>query len=168
MNPNVDYLINSYPSSFAEIVQYKIAGRPELLVHEDGWLEVSVPMTKDTIAAREERKLGDYGRLIKENTKIMTLRVQYLEKIIEFLKQHGSVYLVRLPVGEKLTALENENFPQLTRITTKVATDHEVPFFDMSSMGLTPQFVDGDHVYKTSGKEVSIRLARLILESQSH
>ena len=40
-------------------------------------------------------------------------RYNYLEKTINFLKIHGDVFLIRMPIDDNLYKLENTIFPNL-------------------------------------------------------
>jgi hypothetical protein len=164
MNPNIDYLVNSYRGSYATIVQHRIQGRSMIHLHNNGWLEVNVPMTADSIAGRTDRKVREYQRMIDANTKIVTPRIEYLEKTVEFLKQHGEVYLVRLPINEKLLALEEKNFPGFSRIINSISSKENVPYFDLSGANLPIEFTDGDHISRKSTKLMSIEVSKMILQ----
>lgn len=158
-NPNYDYLINAYNKPIFSVIIDKFKKKSPLLLHENGWLEVSVPMDKKSIETRAEDKLKQY----KQNLsiyKISPSRINWLEKTISLLKKHGNVVLVRIPVGEQILSLEKELYKPFDSLIA--ATFKNTPYLNFVEEGNTYQFVDGNHLYKESAKRFSIELAKKI------
>ena len=93
------------------------------------------------------------------------MRLNYLTKTIDLLQQHGRVYLVRLPVHKNMFDIEDELMPDFDSKIDSIVKRENVPFFNFRQHKNEYQYVDGHHLYKTSGKEVSALIAGWILQT---
>ncbi len=87
-----------------------------------------------------------------------------LAKIIKYLQEHGKVYLVRLPVHQMMFTIENELMPDFDEKINGIAGAANVPYLNFRLLENEYRYVDGNHLYKTSGKEVSAIVARWMAE----
>lgn len=83
-------------------------GRSNTYLHKNGWLEVNVDMSKDSVVAREKNKIEFYHKLAAES-KISLERILAFKQIINYLKPKGKVFIVRGPTSRSITEIENKN-----------------------------------------------------------
>jgi hypothetical protein len=164
-DPNIPYLVQSYSEPYINIL-LKRKKKTALYLHEDGWLEVEVPMDSTAVAKNLEVKLAFYRKNYLPLYKLSSVRLNYLTKTIDFLQQHGRVYLVRLPVHKSMFEIENELMPGFDVKIDSIAKIKNVPYLNFRELKNEYQYVDGHHLYKTSGKEISALIAGWILQTQ--
>lgn len=156
-NPNFSYIFNNLSGKYATIItNYK---RKKYL-HRNGWLEVSVRMDSASVESRIESKLKMYREYLRMHN-FSDLRYQYLHKTIDYLREFGKVYLVRLPIHQKIMNIENELMPDFNdkMLSLEVFTDG---YLDMTPLNNQFQYTDGNHLYKESSKLVSEKIASWI------
>lgn len=158
VHPNFEYLLFHNQGPFLQLLD---PPSDVMTLHRDGWLEVNVPMDPASVAQRIKRKIESYRNEMMPGRPGPAERLSYLERTIAFLKTHGRVFLVRLPVHPEMFALELEQFPDFNAQIGQV-----VPMCD-GYLDLTPRnadftYTDGNHLYKRSGEAVSALLAAWI------
>lgn len=160
MDPNVEYLFKN-----VKLKDYyrKFIVRPErhMFLHDDGWLAVNVPMDSANVARRTKRKVADYNNKVKRDYRYSPLRLRSLCSTITFLKQHGEVYLVRLPAHPELYAVEQEVMPDFDE-KIRPAVELAGHYLDLMPENREYAYVDGNHLYKESGRQVSARIGRWV------
>lgn len=164
INPNIPYLLQSYNEPFINIL-LKRKKETALHLHEDGWLEVNLPLDTVALAKNGATKLAFYRKNYLPVYKFSGIRLQYLIKTIDLLQQHGKVYLVRLPVHKSMFDLENELMPDFDTKMDSLSKNENVPYLNFRQLKNKYLYVDGHHLYKTSGKEVSALMAGWILQN---
>ncbi len=164
INPNIFYLFQSYEKPLYNLLtDDKSAG---VYLHNDGWLEVTTSMDSTSVAYRLNQKIRDYTDNNLPNYKFSQVRWDYLVKTIRFLKQHGEVYLVRLPVHPQMTAIENQLMPDFDNKIDYLSLVTKSPYKNFKMNESSYQYVDGNHLYKTSGAKVSAEIAEWIKECE--
>lgn len=163
LNPNIPYLINSYDEPYVHILK-KWKSSPALYLHKDGWLEVNTSL--DSMAKSMELKMAFYRNNYLPVYKFSTLRLYYLSNTISFLQKHGRVYLVRLPVHQRMFDMEDELMPDFDDKISGLAKQTNVKYLNFKLLKNNYDFVDGHHLYKTSGKRVSAFVAEWVVQSQ--
>jgi hypothetical protein len=165
MNPNVEYLLNFYGDPYYNILLRRF--KPShLRLHDDGWLEASVDMDSVTVKKRTKAKLEKYRYANAARYRFSDVRFEYLNKIISLLKQHGEVYLVRLPVHQKMLEIESGLMPDFNEKIRMLISKHELRYFDMTQNGQKYAYTDGNHLHKSSSKIVSKEVADWITSFQ--
>ncbi|MCX6200117.1 MAG: hypothetical protein NTY88_13025 [Bacteroidetes bacterium] len=157
VNPNVDYIIREN----RRLGDLLFLHERKLLVHKDGWLEVTIPMDKISIEARTKSKLAEYLKHKQEYVESKA-RWKYLKETIAYLQTKGNVILVRLPIETRMIAIENSFSPYFSRKIQLLSTDMRVPFFDMHPLSPKLIFNDGNHISKVSAYQISEILADTI------
>ncbi|MXV50544.1 hypothetical protein GS399_06125 [Pedobacter sp. HMF7647] len=157
--PNMDYLLNSYNGSWGDILTNRLKKQKSSLLHKDGWLEVNVSMAKTSIKARTKEKVLDYLVNNLPYFRYSPLRMQYLKKTIELLKQHGDVYMVRLPVISEISKMESGLMPDFDKEMAELSKSEGIQYFNFMKSWDKYEYVDGNHLYKTSGKMISKQIA---------
>ena len=153
-NPNLTYLTH-YQTKPLYRLPLDYATATERL-HPDGWLEVIIGTDSAQVGARTARKLQDYRRLAASQH-LSAGRLQALRQTIQFLKPHGRVVLVRLPVGASLLALEKTYQPGFDQLMRQTATTQAVPYLDYSGQPFAT--TDGNHLQRAASATFSQLLA---------
>jgi hypothetical protein len=164
LNPNIPYLVKSYSEPYISIIR-KWKQPDGMYVHTDGWLEIDASMDSSSVAKRLNDKIGDYRKNYLPFYKFSSVRLHYLSKIISFLKGHGKVYLVRLPVQQGMFDIEDELMPDFDEKVKSTAEKLNVQYLNFKKMINNYQYVDGGHLYKSSGKEVSYIIANWVMRN---
>ena len=153
-NPNLPYLTR-YQTKPLYRLPLDFATASERL-HPDGWLEVNIGTDSAQVRARTARKLQDY-RLLASSQHLSAGRLQALHQTIEFLKPHGRVVLVRLPVGPALLQLEQVYQPRFDQQMRQLAVGLSVPYLDYSAQPYAT--TDGNHLQRVASAAFSQQLA---------
>ena len=165
LNPNLFYLVKSYGEPYINIIR-KWNTTTALNLHQDGWLEVDAPMDSVHVAKSLEAKLAFYRKNYLPAYKFSDLRLNYLAKIITYLQEHGKVYLVRLPVHQMMFTIEDELMPDFDEKIKDITMDGNIPYLNFRLLKNEYQYVDGNHLYKASGKQVSAIVAEWVVQSR--
>ena len=158
--PNFEYLLKTLTGKYYTVISNK---NRKTFLHDDGWLEISVSMDSISQKNRFDEKMMSYRTKNFPGRKLSHVRLQYLVKTIQFLKKHGKVFLVRLPISSELYQLEQQLMPNFNQII-HTAIQESNGYWDMTNENISYQYTDGNHLWKESGKEVSTKIARWIKE----
>lgn len=163
INPNYEYLLRNYPRSWFNIYKDREeVAKSNTYLHKNGWMEVTVDVHPDTVAARTVKKVEE-AILSSKKQEISTYRLKSLENIIDFLKTKGSVYIVRIPPSEKVLEIEKKYSPDFSKRIKAIAEKQGIGFFDFSPEAKKYTYTDGNHMYKESGKVFTAQIADSIL-----
>jgi len=162
MKPNFQYLFNNFSGKYFDLLFEK--KKTSMFLHKNGWLEITAKMDTSIVNKRIDLKVKTYRETNLNRYKYSSLRFEYLKKIILYLKDYGKVYLVRLPLHEKVMEIENELMPDFNKKINDI-----VPFtdgyLDMTTQNMKYNYTDGNHLYKKSGEVVTKEIIHWI---QSH
>ncbi|GAB5524360.1 MAG: hypothetical protein Roseis2KO_22320 [Roseivirga sp.] len=152
--PNLPYLWNAYNYHYA----YMFMRKPKSFLHDDGWLEINTGLDSlsETRALKRkyENSLNEMNRFYSSE-----FRWNYLSATIDFLKEHGKVYLVRLPVPDLMVNYEDDKWPKLDERIGVMATQLEVDYINLRSLYTQMRFTDLNHLHSSSSKLISEILA---------
>lgn len=163
-SPNVEYLLYSYDNQYWNLLFSKKHDYGSHL-HKNGWLEVAVSMDSISRNKRLNKKIEDYRNEKLPDYAFSDVRLKSLKETIEFLKEHGDVLLVRLPVAVEMLGIENDLMPLFNDEMIKLSKIYNVDYFNMTRSSQKYLFTDGNHLYKESSKLVSQELVQMIKES---
>ncbi|WP_417362042.1 hypothetical protein [Galbibacter sp.] len=162
-NPNYEYIRKGYGGSL-----YKgfLPNNPQIttVFHDNGWEEFklfkgSYHITEEDIANWTSQTIGGYRLIMKEHPeKASTYRMGSFQQIISFLKQHGQVFVVRMPIDPLVLGLENKLWKEFNTEMTLISAKKDVPYFDFSDATQYKTY-DGSHLSSIYAKEFSERLA---------
>lgn len=158
-NPNYEYLIKCLDERNIKL----LLNSPITKLHKDGWLEVNANMEENYLQKNIDKKIGIYVNRLSRY-RFSEVRLLALKRIIRFLKERGNVYLVRLPVHDKMEKLEGQLIDDFDGLMSELSTLESVPYFNLMPLSYRFQYTDGNHLYKDSSREVSRILADLIKE----
>jgi hypothetical protein len=166
MSPNYEYLLKNLNKSWFKIyLDREAVGRSNTYLHKDGWMEVNIDMNKDSVAARTAEKTQYYKAMLPNYT-LSKERLKTLNEMIDYLKPKGKVYLVRIPVSGNITALENERFPEFSRMIQDISKKKNIKFYDLSDRADDFIYIDGNHMYKESGKVLTAQIGDSVKADQ--
>ena len=156
MKPNIIYLFQNF--RYFELLQTKTS---PMFLHDDGWLELTVDIDSSLIKKRTDKKIETYKKTMLPYYKFSKVRLSYLVKTIHFLKQHGKVFLVRLPIHPRMMELEQILMPDFDSIIHNATLTCD-NYFNMTYLDSDFDYIDGNHQTVESGKEATQILARWI------
>lgn len=163
MEPNFLYLLRNPGDNYFKSIFMNNSG---MFLHSDGWLEVSLKMDSIKINERINWKIDRYRTVNLPKHTFSSLRLEYLIKTVEFLSNHGRVYLVRLPAHPEIMKIDNELIPDFGK-KIEEAVSLSSGYLDMSDECNEYSYTDGNHLYKDSGRRVSEKIAEWIKKGNS-
>ncbi len=162
VTPNYEYLLHNYTNGwghmFLEHFNFTVN---EMDLQSDGWLEVDVTMDSLSIAKRSKGKISNHRKSVGQYV-LSPMRVDYLEKTIVFLQQHGKVFMVRLPVSQPIYDVELDILPEFSDVIARTAEKMNVPYNDMNGAKELYQYKDGHHIGRESAFDCSDSVARWV------
>lgn len=156
MYPNFLYLMTFYNKSFYHLLKKQ---KSSITLHEDGWLEVKIKLDSATIQKRIEKKVKLYRKENLKKYKFSEVRLDYLVKTVNYLKNYGKVYLVRLPVHPLMMEIDDALIPGFNEKMISISGSTGAPYLDMSYLNETTVYTDGNHISYKSGEKVTAELA---------
>ena len=164
LNPNIFYLLSYYDKHYINLLRHI---KTPLLLHSDGWLEVTVKMDSASTHNRRQELIKRYKEKYLPRYKFSSVRYGYLSKTIDFLKDFGEVYLVRLPVHLRMDELDNLLVPDFNEKINYLCYLHNVRYLTFENELLDYEYTEANHLWKESGAKVSERIAKWILDDQA-
>lgn len=157
--PNFSYLYNNLGGRYYQILMPKLK---EVILHDDGWLEVSVSMDSEQVDRRRQQRLRQYAEGPLKNRTFSLSRFASLKRIIKLLNRYGNVYLVRLPVHPDMRKLDNAMDPFFEQRIEELLP-MVTGFFDMAPFDDEFAYTDGNHIAKESAENVSLLVGEFIV-----
>jgi hypothetical protein len=161
-NPNFSYLIYGYTDLYLKI----LINKSPYLLHDDGWLELTANLDSVQLDKNLKITLDSYTQKL-ETYKFSEIRLDYLEQTILYLKQFGEVYLVRLPIHEKMKAIEFEIMPNLDSRILELSINTSVKYINLYNEDTLYQYTDGHHLTNESAMLVSEKVANFIKNKEA-
>jgi hypothetical protein len=163
-NPNFEYLKNYWSNRFSifeNLFKSWINYKRLIVLHEDGWLELNMPLEMEAINKRIVNSTAEYAemKLIISGT-----RMKYLSEMVQFLNNKGTVVLVRMPVSKPMAELEAVRFPEFSDSIQAIANANNVHFFDFIELSGQFQTVDTHHLYKEEAERFCNLLCDALIE----
>jgi hypothetical protein len=160
MDPNPIYLMNNWDKRFYNLI---IDKQSNYFLHNDGWLEINLAFDSINNSVSIDKKVTAYKNNMLPNAQFSKTRLSYLKSTINFLKIYGKVYLVRLPIHEKIMDIDNALMPHFNdNINSAIKLSDG--YLDLTTKNTNFKYTDGNHLHKTSGKIVSETIANWISE----
>lgn len=120
-----------------------------MILHDDGWLEVTgIPMDSVSLNERIEKKLLEYKdvSIVKSE-----YRLFWLKQIILLCKEHGAVYLCRIPASKEFLEKENFFWPEFESDMNFIADSLSVSYISFGDRFGDYRTTDAQHLYKEDG-----------------
>ncbi|OHX65549.1 hypothetical protein [Flammeovirga pacifica] len=154
--PNFEFIYNYDQSPYNLFLK-----KTKMLLHTDGWLEVEINKSEISNSSRLKKE-ETYRQEHLPRTKFSTVRFQYLQKTINYLNQFGEVYLVRIPIHDKILQIENDlNFDFNEKITLLKGYKN---YYDFTLIRNQFLFTDGNHLHRSSSKDFSKILVSTLIK----
>lgn len=163
LKPNIPYLLKNYRKPLYTLINQK---KSPVLLHKNGWLEVSVKIDSSLFSERILSKTNAYRTNQLPNYSFSEKRFSDFIDTIEYLKNYGNIYLVRLPVHPLMLNIDNELMPEFNKKINDLSKRFKLPYFDMTTLDESFTYIDGVHLYKESGKHVTKKIGKWILQHQ--
>ncbi|BEV03535.1 hypothetical protein [Chryseobacterium gambrini] len=167
-NPNLEYLLESYNFSITNEVNKKIRSEKnpmiEVSVRDNG--QVHGKVIKRFSAEKRKEVNAEKMKELKNrfnDLKISTIRLNYLSKTIDFLKQHGKVMVIRLPVSKIPYDIENSAVPDFDKIILYITMSEKVPYINYNNYPNHYQWIDEVHLEPSSMDKFSGVIAKNII-----
>lgn len=168
MRPNYEYLARYWDRGWGALGHWP-QGDPDTsaVLMPDGRLDLHVDMSPAMVKGRTARKLRIYREEYLPGRQLSDTRFEHLRKIVRLLREHGTVCLVRLPVGPGIASVENTFAADLPVRVRDLAQAEGVHFIDLDTIH-DVGFTDGNHLDLASGRLVSEALARALPAPAAH
>ena len=165
--PNYEYLLRYWDRGWGALGHWPM-GDPDTTteVMPDGRLALHVPMERDTVLKRTQRRTLTYRDEYLPNRRLSLMRLDYLRRTIGLLSPHGAVVLVRLPVGRAIGNMEDAFAPEFNYLIGQLAASTGAAFINLDTLPAT--FTDGNHLDEASGLRVTEALRNAILGPPDH
>ncbi|KAB1071275.1 hypothetical protein F6U93_00660 [Tamlana haliotis] len=165
-SPNFEYLLKNF-----DYFHFRGIIKKSSKTHKDGWLEeTNLPDDKALLKTWKDNQITLYNGFQKKWLK-SEIRLEYLEKLILYLKNHGHVVLVRLPIDKELIAIENEFWNTFNIDMRNMSNKNDIEYITFSEVENTFNTYDGIHIDKFGGVPFTKALCDSInvkLEIQKH
>lgn len=161
--PNYEYLLRQAPAGWGSFL-----GGPlhdvdtSSTLHTDGWLEVRVGIDRDEVAKRTSGKVRHYRDEKLPYHHPSKERMRSLEELVDLLRPHGRVVLVRIPVCDAIARIEEDLWPGFSKTVNDMAVLHDLDYWDLMSDSARYTYIDGNHLDTISSRIFSADLARRI------
>ena len=76
---------------------------------------------------------------------------------------YGKVFVVRLPVCNEMKDIENNLIPHFNSMVDSLTNRLAVKYINYNDSLSNYHFIDGNHLYKKSSKEISINLSTYLI-----
>lgn len=165
LDPNVEYPFHAADRGYQIIDRLvrRARGTTRLFLHDDGWLEVK-PVAGASIESNIQQKLIDYTHTLSVS-RHSAERSEYLARTIAYLKPHGRVALVVMPIDPRLRALERGYMPDFDARLRALAERSGATYVDLGDLDGRVATNDGNHLRRDSALEVSRELSRRLVRA---
>lgn len=152
----LEFMIRHYSESYLRIIKDRHKSyKNKWHLHSDGWLELSLPMDVELINERKKKTMRLYREEYLPQYKYSTLRYGNLAQTIQYLRKHGKVYLVRLPLERQILEVDSEFMPNFESLMCELSEKMNVPYLSLAKDSESFSYIDGTHLSKDSAVEVS-------------
>ena len=168
MNPNLEYLMESYDYSLTRALNLKIIPpknpMAEMEILDNGKMEVKMikDYTPEKRAEENRQKMVEFQKRIDE-LKWSENRFKYLGETISFLQKHGKVVLLRTPIYKTPLQIENNAVPFFNLRMQQIAKKHKVSYTNYNQIPNNYKCIDEVHLSNQSMTEFSKKLAEKIV-----
>jgi hypothetical protein len=115
------------------------------------------------VKKQTQAKMYSYKNEHLFSSQISTIRYSYFEKLIESLKNYGTVYLVILPTSKEMVTLESKYCPDFTIRINSTAKKHNLGLIDFTPVTSNYLCPDGNHLFSSDAAKVSSVIADIII-----
>ncbi|WP_415327600.1 hypothetical protein [Chryseobacterium sp. MMS23-Vi53] len=155
INPNIEYLIESYDFSITNELNRKIKPEKNVIVEvhvlDNGKVDGKIikPNSPEKQAEINKIKMVELAKKM-EGLKISENRISYLVKTIEFLKKHGKVIVLRMPINHVPYSIENRVFPDFDQRMEDICAKENLIYINYNNISANYQWTDEVHLEPSS------------------
>jgi hypothetical protein len=165
MRPNPEYLFTGYNAPILTVLFPGTHQRSDMVLHENGWLEVRIDLSPRKVAWRTEEKLKEY-RANAIGSRLSPFRMAFLHAMIDSLAPYGTPLLVRLPVPDEMLAIEDATMPQLDAVMESTARSKGIQYLNFTRMPGHWSYTDGNHLTADETVKVSAAIGGFLLRGK--
>jgi hypothetical protein len=165
MEPNIFYLLKNYERSFYDIITFRFFETNRKL-DKNGYLIRETKNDSLLDSSYLEEMIVIYEGFSKEYSYSIE-REKILLELIEFLKQKGRVYLIRMPVHNEILRIEECFFNNFDRKIASIGENYNVPFKDFNHINSELRFKDGIHLDSASATILTKKISDWIFELEN-
>ena len=167
-HPNFEYLLKAFDQRNIKIISNRLLNKKEngFFITNTGWLDVRLEQGMDSRHQLTKQTINQYKKIRLEYSGLSQTGLNYLKKTINFLKAHGAVYLVRLPVHDDMLNIENELLPDFDFRMLSLSKTCHVEYINFMPQRTEFEYTDGHHLIKVSSNLLSQHIAELIKNSK--
>lgn len=168
VNPNLEYLIESYDYSLTRALNLKILPpknpMANVRVLDNGKMDVKMikEYSPEKRAEENSRKMVEFQQRI-DGLKWSEKRLKYLEETITYLQKHGKVILLRMPINEVPYQIENNAIPFFDEKIKELSKKLKVNYTNYNLTANDYQCIDEVHLSNQSMTDFSKKLAEKIV-----
>ena len=168
MNPNLEYLLESYDYSLTRALNLKIIPpknpMADIQILDNGRMEVKMikDFTPEKRIEENKQKMVDFQKRVDE-LKWSEKRLNYLRQTIIFLQKHGKVFLFRLPLAKVPYEIEDEAVPFFDEKMKEISKEYGISYLNYKFIPDNYQFLDEVHLERKSMNEFSKKLGEKIV-----
>ena len=165
-DPNFDYIRKFYSKSLYKGFLEVRDPMDFQITHDDGWLETPLKterfeLGEKEIKAAKLKLLRTYAKHVG-SYRPSNVRVEYLKKTIELLKEHGQVVLVRMPADPEVRIFENQLQEDFEEAVTAISEEHKVPYITYLPNDGQYKTYDGSHLAAEGAYDFTHSLCEII------
>jgi len=124
-------------------------------------------MDSSTVNYRISEKVRQFEEGL-HGVRFSNSRLEYLDKTIKYLKNHGQVFLVYLPAHPQIMKYDQMIMPNFNKSMKKLAENNRILYKDYSNQAGEFVYTDGIHLYQSSGRLLSADLGSWINDNIIH
>jgi hypothetical protein len=169
VRPNVEYFIKSYSEPLVNVLKnhfawkYNINQILSFNIDNGGWLFIKREMDSVSVESRINAHVEEFNTYLK-TVKYSEERYKSLNEVIQLFKEHGEVYLVRLPVCPRISSIDDTLIANFDSIMTVTAKKYNIEYINLTSYNSKYKYIDGNHLTKASAYSVSVLIGEKILK----
>lgn len=160
--PNFSYLTHAYNQQFIYLFVNKLKNK-NMKVENDGWLNIDIPMDNESIKKRTQNKTKDFRDVMLPTYKFSEVRFNYLKKTITLLKNHGKVYLVKLPVSAEMLKVDDLLISDFEQKMNSLCLEYQISYLNLNKSSQSYELTDGNHLSKKGAEKASLDIAKWII-----
>lgn len=152
--PNFEFFEKFYEDYYYNIFLRNIVPQ-DVVLQKDGWVRITCRMDEFNVNRRKSKTVRTVRDEFASAYKYSPKRYEALREAIELLKQHGHVYLVRLPVSVEVRGLEENYMGDFDEKIASIAAETGARYLNLIDLSDTMRTTDGHHLYKDDGLKVT-------------
>jgi len=163
LNPNFEYFVKNLT-----YFHFRSVFRKTSEVHKDGWLEES-NLTKDqgTLNAWKQNQIKTHLGFSRK-WQPSRYRLSELDKLVKYLNNYGSVFIVRMPIDTIIIEIENNYWKGFDDEISELSMNNRAKYINFAKGEEKYRTYDGNHIDKYGGVQFAKDLCDSISSKTSN